>query len=121
MARETFQQSGTINLANFTTTAYLPAKDAKIGSYNSFKESGKVMLQMGSANLSGAVSCALQVSVDKEYWAPALVETVAVTFSVSATTPVVEIIEGAPGLYWRIAVTINSKTGVIAYAIKDVE
>lgn len=117
---EGFQTSGSISLANFTTTAYLPAKAGKIKSQNAVKESGKFILQMGSADLSGAVVCTLQVSANGAYWANAQEDGADITFSLSTTTPVVELITAASGLFWRIAVTINSKTGVIDYFVKDV-
>ena len=111
---------GQISLADFTTTAYLPANGTIVYG-NRLKESGKALLQVGSANLSGAVTCTLQISVDGTYWATAQEDGTDITYSLDTTTPIVDIISGEKRLLWRLAITINSKTGLIDYYIKDVE
>lgn len=121
MSRETsFQYQGQIDLEKFTTTAYFPAKDGVIVASNNFKESGQIMLQMGSADLSGAVTCSFEVSVDGTYWDVAQEADVDITFSLSASTPVVRLITGAHKLMWRVSIAIASQTGVVDYIIKDV-
>lgn len=115
------QYQGSISLANFTTTAYVPAiTGGKVASFNSFKKNGSSLLQIGSADISGAVVCTLQVSVDGNYWANAQENGSDITFSLDTTTPIVKILNGKDDLLWRVAITINSKTGTVDYVIKDV-
>ena len=120
MPRTGFQYSGKIDLSDFTTTAYLPAKNGVIRSYNSFKESGKIMLQLGSSDLSGAVTCSFEISVDGKYWDVAQESDTDITFSVSTSTPVVKVISAENGLFWRVSVAIAGETGTIDYSAKDV-
>lgn len=120
MANKDVQYKGSIDLSDFTTTAYLPAKGELI-TFNSFKSSGKSVLQMGSADLSGAVTATLQVSGDGNYWANAQEDGSDVTFSISTTTPIVEILVGEEQLMFRVAVTIGGQTGTIDYYIRDID
>lgn len=114
------QYSGTIDLGDFTTTAYVPAVNKGVtASYNSFKESGLVLMQIGSADISGAVTCNLQVSADGAYWANAQEDGSDITFSLNTTTPIVQLVTGASKMLYRVAITINSKTGNVDYVFKD--
>jgi hypothetical protein len=114
------KKNGSISLADFTTTAYLPAIGGVVASFSGFDESEDVILQMGSADLSGAVTCTLQISADGAYWDAAQEDGTDITYSLSSTTPVVDIIKGKLGLLYRIAVTIDSKTGTIDWVLKNV-
>lgn len=108
--------SGAIDLEDFTTTAYLPVDGNTLQSVK-FGENGKSFLQVGSDNLSGAVTCTLQISIDGNYWATAQEAGTDVTFSLDTDAPIVQIIEGADGLLWRLAITIGGNTGIIKYFI----
>jgi len=113
-----YKWQGEIDLTDFTTTAYLPANGVIVLN-NAFSNTGKSLLQMGSDDLSGAVTCTLEVSVDGDYWGAAQQDGADITFSLSATTPVVEILEGSKDLLFRVSIAIAGVTGSIKYKIKD--
>jgi len=119
-SKSKFQYEGSIDLEDFTTTAYIPANGAT-ASFTAFGNTNKSLLQIGSADISGTVTCKLEISVDREYWAVAQENDADIEFSLSSTTPIVEKLEGDRDLYWRVAITIDGNTGIVDYFIKDVK
>ncbi len=117
-----FQWNGTIDIEANT---YIPQLKDKAGNLTNgwfeFDKSETIFFQLTSSDLSADVTWALQISADKTNWATAKDSSgTDVTGTMASASPiVVEPFRGVGNMYFRIALTVTTQTGNVAYIIRN--